>query len=332
MGKGMSAAAVGVVAIGRNEGDRLRRCLESVLGAGRVVVYVDSGSTDDSLEMARKLGAEVVELDLSIPFTAARARNAGWRHLRSAYPEIELVQFLDGDCELVPGWMETAQVALAGAESLVVVCGRRRERFPEATVYNQLCDIEWDTPIGEADSCGGDAMMKMSALVAVDGFDDTSIAGEEPELCFRLREKGLTIQRLDHEMTLHDANITRFRQWWQRSKRAGHAYAGNFRRHPEAGFRRGQIRSAYFWGLVLPLNIFWLGLLLHPGLLLGYLVYPLQVLRISGHLKNGGQVLSAKLRIFYAINCVASKFPHVAGLFDERKSHRAGRVELIEYK
>jgi len=329
---GEEVGAVGVVAIGRNEGDRLRRCLESVVGANRVVIYVDSGSTDGSLELARKLGADVVELDLSVPFTAARARNAGWRHLRATYPEIELVQFLDGDCELVPAWLEAAQEALGVEDSLVVVCGRRRERFPEATVYNQLCDIEWDTPVGKADSCGGDAMFQMVALVEVDGFDDTSIAGEEPELCFRLREKGWTIQRLDHEMTLHDADITRFGQWWQRSKRAGHAYAGNFRRHSAAGFRKGEIRSAYFWGLILPLSILLLALVLHPVFLLGYLIYPLQVLRIARHLQGGSQALSAKLRLLYALNCVASKFPHVAGLLDERKSHRAGRVEIIEYK
>lgn len=332
MGERASLGRVGVVAIGRNEGERLRRCLESVIAEGRSVVYVDSGSTDDSLSVARTLGAEIVELDLSIPFTAARARNAGWQFLLERHPQMQCVQFLDGDCELVDGWMECAEEALAAQEKLAVVCGRRRERFPQATKYNQLCDIEWDTPVGEADSCGGDALMKMSALIEVDGFDDTSIAGEEPELCFRLRAKGWKIERLDSEMTLHDADITRFGQWWQRSKRAGHAYAGNHRRHSAAGFRKGQIRSAYFWGLLLPLGILLCGAFLHPVLFLGFLLYPIQVLRIAGHLKGGANPLSGKARRLYAVNCVASKFPHVAGLFDERQSHRAGRVELIEYK
>lgn len=332
MGERPGLTSVGVVAIGRNEGERLRRCLESIVGEGRSVVYVDSGSTDDSLAVAQSLGAEIVELDLSIPFTAARARNAGWRMLREQHPQMQWVQFLDGDCELVDGWMECATKAISENENLAVVCGRRRERFPEATKYNQLCDIEWDTPLGEADSCGGDALMRMSALLEVDGFDDTSIAGEEPELCFRLREKDWKIERLDAEMTLHDANITRFKQWWQRSKRAGHAYAGNFRRHSAAGFRKGQIRSAYFWGLVLPVGILLTGALLHPILWLGFLLYPVQVLRISRHLESGSNPLSGKHRRLYALNCVASKFPHVAGLLDEIQSHRAGRVELIEYK
>ena len=39
---------LGIVTIGRNEGERLRRCLSSVVGRGMPVVYVDSDSTDGS--------------------------------------------------------------------------------------------------------------------------------------------------------------------------------------------------------------------------------------------------------------------------------------------
>src|SRR5262245_27425374 len=86
---------VGVVAIGRNEGERLRRCLESVMGKVRAVVYVDSGSTDDSVALARSLGTTVVELDLSRPFTAARSRNSGIARLCEADPDVEFVQVVD---------------------------------------------------------------------------------------------------------------------------------------------------------------------------------------------------------------------------------------------
>lgn len=68
---------VAAVAIGRNEGARLVACLESMVGRVDPIIYVDSGSTDNSVAEARARGAEVVELDMSIPFTAARARNAG---------------------------------------------------------------------------------------------------------------------------------------------------------------------------------------------------------------------------------------------------------------
>nr|WP_228056506.1 glycosyltransferase family A protein [Microcoleus sp. LEGE 07076] len=159
-----------MVAIGRNEGQRLGACLGSAIEKVAVVVYVDSGSTDGSLELARSLGCNTVELDLSTPFTAARARNAGFARLQQAAPNIEFVQFVDGDCEVVDGWLELAQQQLAAKPELAVVCGRRREKFPEATAYNRLCDLEWDTPVGEAKACGGDSMMRVKALEQVGGF------------------------------------------------------------------------------------------------------------------------------------------------------------------
>ncbi len=68
---------VGVVVIGRNEGERLVRSLESVVGKAAAVVYVDSASSDQSVANARRIGADVVELDRSEPFTAARAECRG---------------------------------------------------------------------------------------------------------------------------------------------------------------------------------------------------------------------------------------------------------------
>ena len=192
---------VGVVAIGRNEGERLRRCLTSVVERAGVVVYVDSGSTDDSVEMARGLGAMVVDLDRTTPFTAARARNAGLATLREAAPGLELVQFVDGDCEVAAGWLELAARQLDAEPQVAVVCGRRRERHPEASIYNRLCDIEWDTPVGYADACGGDALMRVAALAEVGGYDPDLIAGEEPDLCLRLRQRGWKVLRMDAEMT-----------------------------------------------------------------------------------------------------------------------------------
>ena len=153
-------SALGLVAIGRNEGEQMRRCLESVMGRGLVIVYVDSGSVDGSVELARSLGADVVELDLSRPFTAARARNEGFERLCQIAPQVRFVQFVDGDCAVANGWLEKARGVLEKKPDVGVVCGRRRERFPDQTVYNRLADLEWDSPVGESKACGGDAMMR----------------------------------------------------------------------------------------------------------------------------------------------------------------------------
>ncbi len=305
---------IGLVAIGRNEGDRLRQCLQSVLGSIDRMVYVDSGSTDGSVEMARSLGVEVVELNLSIPFTAARARNAGLARLIELEPYIQYVQFVDGDCEIASTWLSHAQQVLDAHPEVVVVCGRRRERFPTASIYNRLCDIEWDTPIGDARACGGDALMRVSALQAVGGYNPNLIAGEEPEMCVRLRQNGGRVLRIDCEMTLHDAQMTRFEQWWKRSVRAGHAFAEGAWLHgapPEKHWIK-ETRSIQLWGIGVPLFILstaWvtkgLSLLLLAGYgLMAYRVY--QYARQSNYSKSDARL--------FALSCTLAKFPQAQGL------------------
>ena len=240
---------VGVVAIGRNEGARLQACLASVLGLGPVV-YVDSGSIDGSQAYARSLGVTLVDLPTPPKFTAARARNAGAEKL----PATEFVQFVDGDCEVQRGWIAAAVAALDADPGLALVFGRRRERHPEASVYNALADDEWDVPVGEVAACGGDVLIRRAAWQAAGRYPDEMIAGEEPDLCARLRAQGWRLARIDAEMTLHDAAITRFGQWWRRQERAGHAAAELAWRHPrlDAPDWAGAVRRMLLWGAALP--------------------------------------------------------------------------------
>lgn len=325
---------IGIVVIGRNEGNRLHQCLLSVLGEGRTVVYVDSGSTDGSVALARSLGVHVVNLDLSIPFTAARARNAGFEYLLQIAPNIEFVQFVDGDCRVVAGWLERAQNELLTQDQAVVVCGRRREEFPYNSIYNLLCDIEWDTPVGEAKACGGDAMMRVSALKNVGGFNPTLIAGEEPELCVRLRQAGGKILRIDAEMTLHDAQITRWGQWWKRSLRNGHAYAEGSWLHgssPERHWVR-ESQRIWFWGLLLPfmaIAIAWLTQGLSLVLLL--VAYTFLAYKVYKYTKQRG--CKTRDGIAYALFCVLDKFPQLQGQIQFHLSRLLKRQRtLVEYK
>lgn len=315
---------IAAIAIGRNEGERLLRCLTSMEGQVAPIVYVDSGSTDGSVGAARAAGAEVVELDMSLPFTAARARNAGLARLRAVAPGTAFVQFIDGDCELRAGWIETARAALTAEPDLAVVCGRRRERFPEASRWNQMIDTEWDTPVGEAKACGGDALMRMAALEAVAGYREDLIAGEEPEMCFRMRGMGWRIRRIDAEMTWHDAALTHFGQWWRRSQRAGHAFGEGAALHggsPER-YRMREVRRALVWGAALPVLML-LGLLITPWALALVLVWPLQMLR----LRIKGYPWSE------AVFLTFGKFPEAQGILSYWVSRFRGRRRgLIEYK
>lgn len=318
-------AVVGAVVIGRNEGERLRACLSSVLPSVQQVVYVDSGSSDGSVELAQALGAHVVALEMTQPFTAARARNAGWRKLLSLAPGLRYVQFIDGDCEVVPGWMDAALGHMEGHERCVVVCGRRRERYPERSIYNRMCDIEWNTPVGEALSCGGDALFRVDALTQVGGYRDSLIAGEEPELCLRLRRQGGRVHRIDYDMTRHDAAITRWGQWWRRTVRAGHAYAEGAWLHgasPDRHWVKPTVR-ALVWGVLLPLLIVVCGLLAGPWGWLLALVYPAQWLRLS--LRDR----SPQIAFF----TVMGKFAEAQGVLTFLRRRMLGRAgRLIEYK
>lgn len=329
---------MGIVAIGRNEGERLRICLESAVPQSKHVVYVDSGSTDGSLEMARSRGATIVELDTERPFTAARARNAGFAALEAQAAQqgdaLQFVQFVDGDCELDPDWMTCARQVMDADTGVVVVCGRRAERFPEHSVYNLLCDMEWDTPIGETLECGGDALMRADAFRAVDGFRAELIAGEEPELCGRLRREGGRILRIDAPMTLHDARIDSVSQWWMRNVRTGYANAESSAGQgapPLEGAPRAS-RSMWLWGLILPLSIGLAAMLVAP-LAAAFLaaLYPIQVARIAR--SRPCPRFSDADQWRYATACVLGKIPNLQGHLRYWKGRMTGhRSSLIEYK
>jgi GT2 family glycosyltransferase len=323
----------GVVVIGRNEGERLRRCLASVASSGAPVVYVDSGSSDGSAEWASAAGHLVVELDLAAPFTAARARNAGAERLLEAHPSIDLVQFVDGDCEVAAGWLERAAAELAAEPGCGAVCGRTRERFRELSLYNRLCDIEWDAPAGIVRACGGIAMMRARAFREVGGFDPSIIAGEDDELCVRVRRAGWTIRRLDVEMVLHDAAMTRFGQWWTRAVRAGHCFAEGFALHggpPEHLWRRKN-GSVLFSAAVVPIASLGAAWASSGASLLLLAWYPLSVGRAYRNKLRRG--MSRRDARDWAVFCMLANFPNLLGQARYVLARtRRRRVPIIEYR
>ena len=323
------ASRVGFVVIGRNEGERLVRALKSLGSCYSDVVYVDSNSSDGSVERAEEAGSKVVALDMTKPFSAARARNTGFSTLLMHDNSVDFVQFMDGDCELDASWISVASSFLRKNEKVAVVCGRRREKFPERSIYNGLCDIEWDTPIGQAQECGGDFLVRVSAFRAVSGFSEQMIAGEEPELCARLRAAGWNIWRLDAEMTWHDADITKFRQWWRRSVRCGYSYAALWQLHGSGPdrMRKRQVISAVLWGGVFPIAIIFGTLMWQPTIAL-LAIYPLQAARIGMRRFPRGFK-----GIVFGSSIMIAKFSELVGIvkFWRDHSREQGGV-LIEYK
>lgn len=330
---------VGIVIIGRNEGTRFQDCL-AALPRDLPAVYVDSGSTDDSVSHALVAGLQVVHLSQAFGFTAARARNVGWRALLEECPEVKFVQFIDGDCALDPSWLPNALAATECVKRLGAVFGQLKERFPEQSIYNAMCDREWDVPVGEVRACGGNALICVEALVQAGGYNDNLIAGEEPDLCLRMRAQGWVIHRILPKMATHDAAILNFGSFWKRATRAGHAYAEHVaihRRLADPDWHRALI-SMIVWAILLPFIII-LGAILGlvSNLLWGLisvgagLLYIFQIVRIAHRVLTRG--FSRQDAYGEAVLLIIAKFAHFAGaaswLFDRL---RGRRPTIIEYK
>jgi GT2 family glycosyltransferase len=331
---GPSAGECGIVVIGRNEGDRLQRCFASLPMTILPVVYVDSGSVDGSPAVAAAAGAQVICLDPSLPFSAARARNAGLEALLQRNPELQYVQFVDGDCELSPTWLGTAILQIGRHSRCAIVCGSLRERSPESTVYNRLCQLEWNRTPGLLASCGGLFLGRIDAFREVGGFRPELIAGEEPELCVRLRNAGWTIVGVDSTMAQHDADIRHFRQWWFRSFRSGHSCAQTYWLHrgTAGSFRAKEIRSILLLGLIAPLlAVLLAGATSGVSLLVWAGICLVQLLRIR--LRRIQQGDAAQDATIYAAFVMLAKLPQALGTLKFLVTTLSGRsYRIIEYK
>lgn len=319
-----------LILIGRNEGPRLERCLASAQGLARRMVYVDSGSRDGSVEAARAAGAEVVELTAGTPFTAARARHAGFLHLDAKGGAAEVIQFIDGDCEIVPGWMDAGVEALRSDPGLGMVTGWRAESAPEASLYNALCHVEWRRPAGPILACGGDMMVRREAYMQAGGFKAEVIAAEDDELCCRLRKTGWRLERLPVEMTRHDAAMLRFAQWWRRAVRTGHGFEQVNDLHPDY-FQRERLRM-WAYGAVLPV-VFLAGLALFPILALAAAaLFAVSYIRtVQGLVRR--EDLSRTEAARQGALLTLSKLPNVIGALTYRLRKWRGRdMSIIEYK
>lgn len=248
---------VGVVVIGRNEARVLARTLQSVVAFAPAVVYADSGSSDGSPEIAESVGVAVVRLPDRPPLSAANGRNAGRAYLRQHFPDVAYVQFVDGDTELEPGWVERASAFLDANPDAGVVAGRLRERFRERNLYHRLADMEFDGATGDVDAVGGIAMYRLASFDRVGGFDPYVVSGEERELCRRLGALGLRVVRLADTMAHHDIQMDEFGQWWKRTRRSGYTYAEHLADRRIMGRK---VLSVLAWGGVLPLLAFGMAL------------------------------------------------------------------------
>jgi glycosyltransferase involved in cell wall biosynthesis len=300
---------LGIVVIGRNEGDRLIKCLYSVLKSKVPVVYVDSQSTDNSVNEAASLNVTTVVLNTSKPLSAARARNEGFNKLIQDHPSIEYIHFIDADCELAENWFPTAIAELDKQKQVAVICGRLHEKYRNQTVYMRLCDMDWYRPPGVIDACGGIATYRREIFQHLKGFNETLLAGEEPEFCLRIKQNGGSVLCIADDMGTHDSAMVFFSQWWRRCVKIGFGYKNGV----DWGGYSKQYKSAIIWGGLIPFIII-NGLLWTNYSLLLLLLYPIQILRIILQPYKDNN-LSIYDKGIYALFCVLAKFPEIQGIF-----------------
>lgn len=324
--------SVGVVVIGRNEAPRLERTLGALTGQPGPVLYVDSGSTDGSPEIAERAGVRLLRLTEG-PFSAARGRAAGMDRLISEQPELRYVQFIDGDCVLAGGWLTEAAAFLDAHPDAAAVVGRLREENASSSMLVRLVEVEWDLPEGPTDVIGGISLMRVEALQRAGGWRPDLVAGEELDLSSRLRAAGYTLHRLPCDMCRHDIGITRFGEFWKRSVRTGHSYAQLAFLHHATGPKRWLRRTLghVFYGLLLPVAGIVALLTSWPAALIVVVLYGLLVGRLAAWRLGRGDPVPVALS--YAVVTAVCKVAAGIGVLKFLKSSLTGRrSSLIEYK
>jgi GT2 family glycosyltransferase len=250
------------------------------------------------------------------------------------WPQAQHILFLDGDCTLEPSFVSVAATELTTNDQCAIVTGHLSEQYPDRSIYNRLCSIEWRSPPGQFDglnALGGIMMARVSAFRAVGGFNERAIAGEEADLGVRLRLAGYSFTKVDAPMATHDARILTFRQWWIRAVRGGYAFAHRYAEHGSTSFHDGrrEVFSALFWGLALPSIVL---LLLIPSRGLSVLLlggYALLGLRIYRYYRRRG--LSRSDALLSARFGICTKFAHVVGILRFASMGKQGSA-IIEYK
>ncbi|MBN1907879.1 MAG: glycosyltransferase [Deltaproteobacteria bacterium] len=214
---------IGIVIIGINECSHIADCIKAIRAVNYPqdlldITYVDGGSSDNTPDLATGFeGVRVMQLNNPHP-TPGRGRNAGWLTLSSP-----IIQFLDADMIIDPDWFLHAHKLLEN--NIGAVTGTLKEIYPDKNIYHILAEMEWAGKEGPCDFFGGGVLISRKALEDANGYDEYLIAGEDPDLSYRIREKGWLIKRSGHTMAMHDINMSSFLKYLKRAFRGGYAYA-----------------------------------------------------------------------------------------------------------
>jgi len=171
----------------RDDAERLRRCLDSIVrasgGSAVELIVADNGSKDGSPEVAQQAGASVLTLP-GVP--VAQMRNRAAATARAA-----LIAFVDADHEIGRDWVKAALAAMTDAH--VWAAGAEYDGPTPNTWVQRIYDRfrahrDVMTPVDWLPS--GNLVVRRQAFDQVDGFDENLESCEDVDFCRRIRHGG----------------------------------------------------------------------------------------------------------------------------------------------
>lgn len=189
---------ISFIIIGKNEGWRLQKCLQSISYvveqdaiANYEIIYVDSQSTDNSIELAKQYGAKTFLITGEC--NAAIARNIGAQEAIGG-----ILFFIDGDMELFPGFLP----------KVLNENGKLKYPFMSGIFNDIVHDLDWNylhtsrrhkLQEGDADSVetttGGLFLIEHSLWDKVGGMDTRFKRSQDYDLGLRLSQMGYSLHR-----------------------------------------------------------------------------------------------------------------------------------------
>lgn len=250
------APVIGVVVVGTDPGDTPEAAIRSA-GEGRPVVFVAPSDSSQAAAIARRAGAAVVELDGLSTATGGRARNAGYRQLKTLAPDLGFVQFIPAGSALHPDWLTSAAHFMARRPEVSVIEGATKERYPRPSKFAAFGSGEAFLA-GEAQASGPMMLVRVEGFEAAGGFRNDLKTGETEDLCLRLRRRGRHIWRLDAPMAVREIQPSNISGWWSSAVRRGFGFAYSAALHGRAPerFRAPETARAVIWGGLYPAFVF----------------------------------------------------------------------------
>lgn len=195
---------IDIIVIGLNEGLNLKRCFSSINKAientpkkfdvNFELIYVDSGSQDGSVEIA-KCYADKVILLTSEP-SAAAARMAGLHNGKGEY-----CLFLDGDMELDSNWfIISIPIITKLNDNIAGIIGIRDDISSDNKIRRNVYGVK-KTRI--APHFGGAVMLKRTDIERAGGYNPLLKSFEEPDFYARLLSIGKKVLELNEKFILH---------------------------------------------------------------------------------------------------------------------------------